>query len=172
MVGLGDLPGSSFQSRAYATSADGSIVVGISASGFGWEAFSWTAAGGMVGLGVLPDGNSFQGDKTMATSADGSVVVGGSLRSDTGEAFIWDADRGMRSLQDVLIDDLGLDLGGFTQLTDASGISADGMTVVGTGINAAGDTEAFIATIPEPATLWLLAFGGLALVRSRRGHAS
>ncbi len=44
-----------------------------------------------------------------------------------------------------------------------------GLTIVGTGINANGDTEAFIATIPEAATLTLFALGSLTLLRRRRG---
>ncbi len=34
-------------------SADGSVVVGVSNSASGTEAFRWTAGGGMVGLGDL-----------------------------------------------------------------------------------------------------------------------
>ncbi len=51
-MGLGDLAGGSFASIALDTSADGSVVVGRShpASGPN-EAFRWTEAGGMVGLG-------------------------------------------------------------------------------------------------------------------------
>ncbi len=39
---------------------------------FGGEAFRWTQAGGMVGLGDLPGGTF--GSKTFFVSADGSVV--------------------------------------------------------------------------------------------------
>ena len=54
--GLGDLPGGDFKSAAYAISADGSVVAGQSSSASGSEAFRWTLAGGIVGLGDLAGG--------------------------------------------------------------------------------------------------------------------
>src|SRR5262245_52796754 len=63
IVGLGFLPtdvGVVPFSEAYAASANGSVIVGLSrslASGqAGWEAFRWTQANGMQGLGDLPGG--------------------------------------------------------------------------------------------------------------------
>ena len=50
-MGLGDLPGGGFSSFAYDVSADGSIVVGQGLSASGAEAFRWTMADGMIGLG-------------------------------------------------------------------------------------------------------------------------
>lgn len=67
----------------------------------------------------------------------------------------------------MLVNDHGLDLTGWT-LDTAYGISADGLTFVGYGYNPSGDTEAWVATVPEPATIILLALGGLALLRNRR----
>ena len=58
MVGLGDLPGGIFSSGAQAISTDGTVVVG--AGNFNDvtdEAFRWTAATGMVGLGGLVSGS-------------------------------------------------------------------------------------------------------------------
>ena len=68
-------------------------------------------------------------------------------RSGSGiEAFIWDQANGMRELDEVLTA-LGLDLTDWT-LAEARGISSDGLTIVGFGINPDGDTEAWMATIP------------------------
>lgn len=151
MIGLGDLPGGSFNSYTRSVSADGSTVVGSSMSASGREAFRWTSDDGMVGLGDLPGGDFYS--SAQGVSADGSVVVGYSRVSFVArdEAFIWDTANGMQSLKDVLVNDHGLDLSGWT-LHEALGISPDGLTIVGHGYNPSGYTEAWVATIPEPPT--------------------
>ncbi len=73
----------------------------------------------------------------------------------------------MRNLQGVLVNDYGLDLTGWT-LTYAEGISDNGLTVVGFGTNPSGDTEAWIAVIPEPSTALLLATGLAAMAALKR----
>ena len=61
-------------------SGDGSVVVGISPSDNAWgQAFRWTAAGGIQGLG-RPPGHFYS--YARAVNADGSVVVGGSQFTD------------------------------------------------------------------------------------------
>jgi probable HAF family extracellular repeat protein len=66
-------------SRATGVSGDGTAVVGYSFDqGFVHEAFVWTAATGMVGLGSLP-GALIADSLANAVSADGSTVVGLSL---------------------------------------------------------------------------------------------
>ncbi len=167
---LGRLAGHA-RSDANAVSADGSTVVGQSSVGSTpWEAFRWTEAGGMQGLGDLNSG-AFGGSEALGVSGDGSLVVG-TAPSDTGStAFIWDEAHGMRALAQILIDELGLDLTGWT-LTRATDISGDGSVIVGWGMNPNGDSESWIAVIPEPSTGWLVAAGlaGLAcLQRARRG---
>ena len=55
-MGLGDLPGGDSASLPEAVSADGSMIVGRGITGLGAEAYRWTEAEGMVGLGDLfPD---------------------------------------------------------------------------------------------------------------------
>ena len=134
MVGLGG----SLDTYATGVSADGSVVVGYiegyNESGFDQfdqEAFRWTQATGMVGLGNLSGWNF---SSASGVSADGSVVVGSSSGANGGEAFIWNSTQGMRSLQQVLTNDYGLNLTGWS-LYQANAISADGLTVVGEGTN-------------------------------------
>jgi len=133
-VGLGSLR---FSGVASGVSADGSVVVGQSMNAnFAQEAFRWTQGTGMVGLGGPSYANG--------VSADGSVVVGTSNESN--EAFIWNSTQGMRSLKQVLTNDYGLNLNGW-DLIEATGISADGLSIVGFGFNSSGNTEAWIASL-------------------------
>ena len=75
--GLGDLPGGIFYSQAFAVSANGACVVGLSTSKLGQEAFRWTKSGGMQGLGGLLGGSHGHFNcEARAVSADGSTVVG------------------------------------------------------------------------------------------------
>ncbi len=163
MVGIGHLgvpTGITPFSEAYAASADGTVIVGLSrsmaSSNSGWEAFRWTQAGGMIGLGDLPGGAVLSA--AYGTTADGSIVVGtagvqGSCTpfgcQTAPRAFIWDAPNGLRDLALVLTG-LGLNLTGWT-LTDARGVSADGLVIVGTGINPQGNIEAWRADLGGPA---------------------
>jgi probable HAF family extracellular repeat protein len=131
MVGLGVLPGGSF-SEAVGVSADGSVIAGISGSPRGNQAFRWTAATGMVGLGALPGGQFFSA--ASGISADGSVVVGASRSAQGIEAFRWTAATGMVGLG-------ALPGGGFFSYGRA--VSADGSVIVGDSITNLG-SEAFI----------------------------
>jgi probable HAF family extracellular repeat protein len=157
MVGLGSLSTTNFNSGALDVSADGSVVTGWSRSASGWEAFRWTAEGGMVGLGDLPGGDYYS--EADAMTPDGSVIVGvASINPGTEvdqwrgkAAFIWDSDHGMRPLREVLIG-LGVDLAGW-RLIEATGISGDGRTIVGAGINPAGQREAWIAHLATGVTI-------------------
>src|SRR5262247_1739273 len=93
---LGDLPGGSFYSSAAGISADGSVVVGMGTSASGYEAFRWTAGGGMVGLGDLPGGGF--ASTAYGVSGDGSVIVGQGYSASGYEAFRWTAGGGMVGL--------------------------------------------------------------------------
>jgi probable HAF family extracellular repeat protein len=169
MVGLGDFPGGTFSSEAYSISEDGQTIVGRATSATGWEAFRWTATG-MIGLGDLHGGNtlSYAND----VSANGEVVVDVGFTQRGMEAFRWDEQHGMESIQQILRRDNVLPDG--WQLNTASGISADGSTIVGMGRNPSGMTEAWIATgivpgIPEPSCLTMgFAMLGILLSRSKR----
>jgi len=158
IVGLGTLNGS-IESAAYGITEDGLTIVGRCFSGRD-EAFLWNESVGMIGLGDLPGGSFSSWAKDV--SADGSLIVGCSKTDIGWEAFLWNESNGMRNLKEVLEDDFKLNLTGWT-LTWANGVSADGTTIVGRGYNLAGYREAWIATIPEPATVLLLGLGGLFL---------
>ena len=72
----------------------------------------------MTGLGFLADAAGPFESKATGVSADGSVVVGDSKAADGKEAFVWTAVwNEMRSLREILEDDLGVDLSGFTAST-------------------------------------------------------
>ncbi|MCP5059800.1 MAG: PEP-CTERM sorting domain-containing protein [bacterium] len=69
----------------------------------------------------------------------------------------------MRSLREVLVSDFGLDLAGWS-LTIARDVTADGRVVTGWGTNPNGNQEAWIAVIPEPSMLMLLALSVVAVL--------
>lgn len=110
-------------SIAYGVSADGRVVVGLSNSLKGFEAFRWTADSGMVGLGDLP-GGAFSSE-AFGCSADGSVVCGSSDDGSAGEEgtpFVWTASGGMEWLGT---------LGGPTTYGQGQACSDDGSIIVG-----------------------------------------
>lgn len=155
-------------SVANAVSADGSVVVGLCDSPDGQRAFRWTSSIGLASLGVLEgcqwsearaisgDGMMIAGhsclpvtwagvgqcqpvarltssDRISAMSATGSVIVGG-FNEQTfpwGSTLLplrWTADGGAEALE-LLPGDHG---------AGASGVSADGAVVVGTGFRFEG----------------------------------
>jgi len=174
MVGLGGLPGYNRGGFAYGVSADGSIVVGYAiGDGITGEAFRWTQAGGMVGLGDFPGGDT--SSIAYGISDDGKIIVGRGATGTIGpegagqRAFIWTEDWGFRDLKDVLVNDFGMNLTGWT-LSEAVGISRDGQNIVGYGYNPSGQREGWLAHIPEPSACVLLAaaFGLLPTFRRPR----
>lgn len=95
-----------------AVSADGSVVVGNSGR--------WTSATGPVGLGDLPGGAFYT--EAFGVSADGSIVVGvSSSAAFSEEAFRWTSAGGI----------VGLGTLPGTVRSEATGISGDGLTIVG-----------------------------------------
>lgn len=144
-------------------SGDGSVVVGSGHLGLPGASI-WTEAGGTQLLRAEGGGTA------LAVSANGRVVVGYArdLVDASTFAFVWDQANGMRDLQEVLEHDCNLDLSGWS-LNYATGVSADGLVIVGYGQDPLNHTQAWIATLPEPATLSLLALGGLMLLRRRAG---
>lgn len=165
------------ESLVQGMSADGSTIFGVHRDG----PFRWTAATGMVDLGRIPGSTPsaapYYDSIPYASSLDGAIIVGGGrgwypnvdrtpASNVGGPAYIWDAVHGMRDLRELLVSEFGFDLTGWT-LEAATGISADGLTLTGFGINPQGCPEAWIAHLPEPSALLFLALGGV-MAASRR----
>jgi probable HAF family extracellular repeat protein len=141
-IPLGVLPGDSW-SNGISVSEDGAVAMGWS-FGPGERTFRWTVSG-MEDLGSIAGCTSPVG---RAISADGSVVVGNCSCNGQYRAFIWNPEDGMRDLRAALVE-FGLNLNGWL-LIGANGISADGRTIAGSGINPSGQIEAWIAYLGDP----------------------
>ena len=121
-IPLGTLPGHDW-SPAFGVSDYGTVVAVYSHLPFGVrapkQAFRWTDATGMVGLGALPgDDRSWTGGNgQQPLSADGSRIVGVSMNGAGSQAVIYSKVDGIRSL--------GRDT------YRSSGISGDGKVVIG-----------------------------------------
>jgi uncharacterized membrane protein len=123
-VPLGFL-GPTSQSIAFGVSGDGTTAVGESVGSQGIEAFRWTEADGLVGLGFFPH-QPDTSSQAHATNVDGTIIVGVAGRPDAlleeGAPFGWTEATGM-----LLIPNLGgSDTGGIAQ-----SITPDGNIIVG-----------------------------------------
>src|SRR5262249_45931591 len=120
--------------------------VGASVSTNGTEAFRWTSAGGMVGLGDLA-GGTFS-SAAFAVSGNGALIVGSGTSAAGQRATVWHTATGMQDLNTVLTG-YGVNMRGWQALTTAYGISSTAIAViVGEGVNADGFTQGFVATLP------------------------
>ncbi len=136
-------------SFGYGLSGDGSTVVGISYDAQNnQQAFRWTAATGMIGMGFMPQPLSIAPfSAAYAVNIDGSVIVGQSRSSDSGqagEAFRWTAAGGMQPLGDFA--------GGAFQ-SWAYAVSGDG-TVVGGRASVQGTCGPFGCGSAPRAFIW------------------
>ena len=125
--GTGDLPGGATTSAAAAVSADGATVVGYSEGSAGTEATRWTVGGGLAGLGLPAASEPFS--EAAGVSGDGSVIAGTAVNSSGGRAFRWTQAQGyvfLGTFSCFLCD----------PATTGEGISADGLVVVGSGLEA------------------------------------
>ena len=127
-VNIGVLSGGA-SSRALGISADGQVVVGVSdqvsaGEGVVQRGFKWSAATGILGLGVVGPGTTGTSE-ARDVSADGRVIVGVS----NGKAVVWENGGAARSIAEVLMGN-GQDLQGWSLLS-ALAVSDDGQVVTG-----------------------------------------
>ncbi|MBY0111499.1 MAG: hypothetical protein K2Y21_01655 [Phycisphaerales bacterium] len=120
MVGLGVLPGFT-SSEATCVNGDGTIVVGTCSltPGATGPAFVWTSGLGMTELPSLTP--LTPATRPFAMTPDGSTIVGLSSTSGGNRAFRWTSGSGTLSLGTLPGD----------TTSEAYGVSADGLTVVG-----------------------------------------
>jgi uncharacterized membrane protein len=104
-------------------------------------------------LELPPVPGQFRG-AAVGISADGSIIVGNT--GSTARPYIWEMEHGSRELATVFTQELGLDLGGFV-LINVTGISDDGRTLAGLGRNAEGREQAWVAVIPSPTGVAIVA---------------
>lgn len=134
ILALGDLPGGTTASVAYALSPDGQTVVGTSTSATGSTAFVWTRSGGMEELpGLFPE---LLTSSARGVSAAGNVVVGQLATSTEWRGYRWEPSTGVVPL--------GSSKNSF--FSSAESVSADGNSIAGR-LYRGGESEAFLWTI-------------------------
>jgi probable HAF family extracellular repeat protein len=165
IIGIGDLSGGDSRSFVSSASKDGSLLAGMTTTQGGAAPFRWTTSEGMISLAdpqVLEDGTAW------SMTPDGATIVGGGMDPATNRnaAYFWTQGSGWVKLQDYLVSHGVTDFGGVTMFS-ATGISADGRTIIGSGVNAQGQGEAWVATIAEPSTFILFTAATIAMAAAR-----
>ncbi len=136
------------RASATAVNADGSVVVGSIYQDSTASAYRWVYGELYTVLGQLGTGDF---SEALAVSADGSVVVGRAGDGTSFEAFYWaeGEPEGMVSVASLL-QEAGVEMTGWV-LETATGISADGTVIVGSGSSPDSSLEAWIARLgPTP----------------------
>ncbi len=92
-TGTGHLPTGKI--RAYGVSQDGTVAVGEALDGAGkTQAFVWTSAGGLHGIGFLSQINKESHARDVGVKPNGQIVICGYSKDDTNKdrAFLWTGD--------------------------------------------------------------------------------
>ncbi len=148
------------------------------------QAFRWNRAdAALTPLGSLSPaggGNAGNNSSTAYSIADNGVTAGRSFFDALGTepsysiatvwdtSGTWDSSGAPKSVQ-ALLNAAGVNTSAWTRLDLTYAVSDDGRTLAGYGTWAAdGSRRGWVATIPEPATLALIAFGAIPLLGRRR----
>ena len=150
---IGDVPGGLERSAAVAVSADGQIACGwgtTTTNPYRQQFFRWTRSGGLIPLGKLP-GHYHARPNDMSPNGDFLVGWSAAAGSSNRSPVIWDPVHGMRDIV-ALVEGAGIDLSAWRDsygnvFMEATGVSADGRTVVGYG-HLDNTRRAWIATLP------------------------
>lgn len=166
LTDLGTLGGN--RSFGYGINDSGQVTGQSLTAGGQTHAFIGTATGGLTDLGALGDG-TFSAGYAINNHGD---IVGTFDNPGTGDgshAFLWSSGLGMLDLNSLVGD-----MTGWSYLGAALGISDTGY-ITGVGETSKGQAHAFLLTpgdrvakVPEPAALWLLIVGLVALRVSPR----
>lgn len=127
---------------------------------FEYVPYRWTKSGGYELLEATVE----QRGQALGISEDGTLVVGTMFVDMQAQAVIWGSDGSVMTMVDYLAG-FGISVSGW-QLTSATAISADGLTIAGDGINPAGGQEGWVVTIPAPGSV--MGLMGMAVVKKRR----
>ncbi len=156
------------QGAAHAISSDGNVKVGFSNRAAGLEqATYWPASDTPTAIPYVA-GSGQEWCRAYEVNGDGSMIAGRDYTFATTSNiwWIWTSTGGTQTVSSYLTS-LGVDLTGWDPATmRIEGMSDDGSVICGQGDMPGGSMHGWV--IPEPATLSLLALGGLLLLRRRR----
>lgn len=154
-------------SRPSVVSPDGETLLGHGTSQSGAQSlFVWSEANGRQELpGSIYGGGTIW---DLSASDDFSLVaMAWSVNyPEPQDALLWRDGYYFEYMGNVLTGEFGLNLDGW-DLRSANGVSGDGRTITGWGLNPSGNYEAWVAVIPEPGTLTLVLFSVLTCTRRR-----
>ena len=131
----------------------------------GPEAFRWTAQDGMIGLGKVPGGAFYS--VAVSVSDDEQTILTASVNESGEDYYLWTQAGGFQSVRQMLLDAGVTEVASWRFNAHHGSLSADGLTITGFGTNPLGQTEGWVATIPEPVALLSIPVALLPLRRWR-----